>query len=226
VLDFGGDKSPPFLAGASERGIELLLADIESLEVQLRAILRAGGEARLRVLLPLVAGPDQVRAAREALARSAAATGAAEEPPLGAMIETVEAVDRVHEIAAAADFLSIGTNDLAASVLGRDRFAPGSVAAHDPRVLRAIAATARAGAESGLVVEVCGEAASEPLVAPILIGLGVGELSVGAARVGATRRLVREARASDARELAARAVEASDAGAVAALVGEATPAGS
>jgi multiphosphoryl transfer protein len=223
VLDFGGDKSPPFLTGASERGIELLLRDPESLEAQLRAILRAGAEARLRVLLPLVAGPDQVRAAREALSRSAEATGSDEAPPLGAMIETVEAVERVDEIAAAADFLSIGTNDLAASVLGRDRFAAGSVAAHDPRVLAAVAATARASAEAGLVLEVCGEAASEPLVAPILIGLGVGELSVGAARVGATRRLVRESRASDARELAAQAVEASDTGAVEALVGEAMP---
>jgi phosphoenolpyruvate-protein kinase (PTS system EI component) len=222
VLDFGGDKSPPFLTGASERGIALLLADREALETQLRAILRVGHEARLRVLLPLVAGPDQVRAAREALTRSSEAAGR-QAPPLGAMIETVEAVERVGEIAAAADFLSIGTNDLAASVLGRDRFAPGSVTAHDPRVLGAIAATARAGAEAGLLVEVCGEAASEPLVAPILIGLGVGELSVGAARVGATRRLVREARASDARELAAQAVEATDADAVEALVGEAMP---
>jgi phosphoenolpyruvate-protein kinase (PTS system EI component) len=160
----------------------------------------------LRVLLPLVAGADQVRACRELLA---AAGG--ERVPLGAMIETVEAAADADAIAGAADFLSIGTNDLTAAALGADRFAPGGGATHDPRVLRLIARAAQAAARAGTFVEVCGEAASDPVLVPLLVGLGVTELSVGAARVGAVRGWVRALDAGACERAALRALDARDA---------------
>ena len=127
---------------------------------------------------------------------------------LGAMIETVAAVANAGEIAAAADFLSIGTNDLTHAVLGTDRFGGGAASAHDPRVLAAMAATARAATAARVVLEVCGEAASEPASVPLLVGLGVGELSVGAARVGAVRGWIRSLRRDEARDAAEAALGA------------------
>src|SRR5215208_8019540 len=212
VFDFGADKTPPFLRGTGERGLTLLLGRAGELEAQLRAIAAAGAGADLRVLLPLVETADQLRAVRALLAPGA---------QLGAMIETRAAVAAAGAIARAADFVSIGTNDLTADVLGADRFAPGAAAAHDPRVLAAIAAACDAAREAGRVVEVCGEAAGDPVLLPLLVGLGVGELSVGAARVGATRAAVRALDAAAAGRLARRALLASGPAEVAALVAEA-----
>ena len=100
------------------------------------------------------------------------------------MIELPEAAEAAREIAAECDFLSVGTNDLTHATLGTDRFAHGEAPAHDPRVLRNIAAAAEAAREAAIPLEVCGEAASDPLTVPLLVGLGADELSVGAARVG------------------------------------------
>jgi phosphoenolpyruvate-protein kinase (PTS system EI component) len=212
VLDFGADKTPPFLRGTAERGLALLLARPEALAAQLRAIVGEGRSTRLRVLLPLVADADEVRACRALLD---AAGG--ERVPLGAMIETLQAAAGADAIAAAADFLSIGTNDLTAAALGADRFAPGGGATHDPRVLRLIARAARAAAGAGTFVEVCGEAASDPVLVPLLVGLGVAELSVGAARVGAVRDWVRALDAGACERAALRALDARDALAAAEL---------
>ena len=234
VLDFGADKTPPFLAGIEARGLALLLDHPAALQAQLRAIVAAAAATELRVLLPLVEAPEQVEAVRALLPAGIA---------LGAMIETRAAVRAAAEIARAADFLSIGTNDLTADVLETDRFGPsgqtaraveadrfgpsgqtggpaapgGGAPTHDPRVLAAIAATVEAA--GGRPVEVCGEAAGDPVVMPLLVGLGVDELSVGAARVGATRAAVRVL--SGAAELACHALERPDAASVAALVREA-----
>jgi phosphoenolpyruvate-protein kinase (PTS system EI component) len=215
VLDFGGDKTPPFLRGASARGIALLLEAPAALAAQLRAIQAAGADTDLRILLPLVRGPEDVTAVREL------APGVA----IGAMLETTGAIGAAAEIAAASDFLSIGTNDLTADVLGADRFAPGGTATHDPRVLRAIARAGAAAAAHDRVLEVCGEAASDPRMIPLLIGAGVTELSVGAARVGETWERVATTDAADARRLLGDAVEAAGALAVERLLGEAGDAG-
>jgi phosphoenolpyruvate-protein kinase (PTS system EI component) len=204
VLDFGGDKTPPYLTGVAERGIALLLAHPEPFAAQLRAILASAGDAHLRILLPMVDGPEQVTEAREALAEALAASGPPT-PPIGAMIETVRGVEFVDAIAAEGDFLSIGTNDLTHSVLRADRFSPQDARAHDPRVLRAIAAIAAAAAQAGVPLEVCGEAASDPVSAPLLVGAGVDELSVGAARVGTLRDWVRALSLAEMSELAAAA---------------------
>jgi phosphoenolpyruvate-protein kinase (PTS system EI component) len=209
VLDFGADKTPPFLAGEPARGIELLLRHPEALAAQLRAIVAAGRDCRLRVLVPMihtVAELDAVAALLE---------GAA---PLGAMVETPAAAAAADVLAARADFLSIGTNDLTAATLGVDRFSSGDACAHHPLVLAAIARTVEAAHAAGKVVEVCGEAASDPVCLPLLVGLGVDELSVGAARVGAVREWVRGFSRAELAKLAQRALAAPDAAAVAALV--------
>src|SRR5207244_1802425 len=116
------------------------------------------------VLVPLVESPEQLRAVR-ALLREAAGNDAM--PPLGAMIETPEAVERAHEIALEADFFSIGTNDLVQYTLGLDRSEPLATArsAADPRVLRLIATTVTAAHDAGLSIEICGESASVPELA-------------------------------------------------------------
>jgi phosphoenolpyruvate-protein kinase (PTS system EI component) len=217
VLDFGGDKLPSFLRSETERGIQLLLDAPDALESQLCAILAARGECELRLLLPMVGTPDQVRSVRDALERAAESVAGATSPELGAMIETADAVERVEEIAEVVDFLSIGTNDLSASILKRDRFADGELAARDPRVLAAIGAVARAARDAGLAVEVCGEAASDPSLMPLLVGLGIGELSVGAARVGEVRAWVRALSQLECSGLARRALRAQDAASVATI---------
>jgi phosphoenolpyruvate-protein kinase (PTS system EI component) len=110
---------------------------------------------------------------------------------IGAMVESVPAVEAAGELAAAADFLSIGTNDLAHAAVGSDRFAGAAPPVHDPRVLALIARTAAAAREAAIALEVCGDSASDPIAAPLLVGLGVEELSVGAAQVGRVRGWVR-----------------------------------
>jgi phosphoenolpyruvate-protein kinase (PTS system EI component) len=211
VLDFGGDKVPPFLRGTRARGIELLLAHPNALAAQLRAAIGAAGDTcELRLLLPLVRSPEQVRAARELACEAVRATGAAPSPLLGAMVELPEAAERAAELAAEVDFLSIGTNDLTAATLGIDRFGAADAPAHHPRVLAHIARTLRAARAAGVPAEVCGEAASDPMALPLLVGLGADELSVGAARVGAVRSCVRELSFAAAARRAERALAAKD----------------
>lgn len=219
VLDFGGDKVPRFLRGEPRRGMELLLAYPGALRAQLAAIAAVADGTELRVLLPLVRGADDVRLTRAMLAAHGPRLS------LGAMIELPEAADAADAIAAECDFLSIGTNDLTHATLGTDRFAHGEAPAHDPRVLRHIAATARAAQEAGIPLEVCGEAASDPLTVPLLVGLGVDELSVGAARVGTVRAWIRALDHAKATQLAEQALEASDVTAVEQLARPLAPAG-
>jgi phosphoenolpyruvate-protein kinase (PTS system EI component) len=191
TLDFGDDKTPPFLVADGPRGVALTLANPEALRAQLRAVVRAGRATALRVLLPLVESPDQVAAARSLLVE--ALDDRARVPELGAMIETPAGAARAAEIAAVCDFLSIGTNDLVQYTLGIDRqgAAASPRAAADPAVLRHIEAVCRAGVGAGIPVEVCGEAAGEPDVVPLLVGLGVSELSVSPVRLDAVRAAVR-----------------------------------
>ena len=188
LLDFGGDKTPPFLRGAAGRGIELLLEAPQALKAQLAAILEAGPDVNLRILIPMVTSPQQVIAVRQMLSSVLAGRPA---PELGAMIETPEAAEGASEIAKVSDFLSIGTNDLTQLVLGLDREHSKTAPVTDVRVMRLIDATVRAAHAAGIVVDVCGESASDPVAMPMLLGLGVDELSVAAARVGEVRRWIR-----------------------------------
>jgi len=203
LLDFGGDKTPPFLAGAKERGIELMLGAPAALRAQLEAIVEAGAGTQLRILVPMITTLEQVRAVRRVLN---AVVGDGRVPALGAMIETPQAARQAHELVPALDFISLGTNDLTQLALGLDRERSGASPVTHPTVLRLIDAASSAGNSAEIPVEVCGEAASDPLVIPLLVGLGANELSVGAARVGEVRELVRGLDAGACRELAERSL--------------------
>jgi phosphoenolpyruvate-protein phosphotransferase len=216
ILDFGGDKTPPFLRGTHARAIELLLAEPEALAAQLQAILDAGVETQLRVLIPMVTEPGQVRAVRAALEEVAVRTGR-RLPVVAAMVEVPGAVAMADRIAAEVGLFSIGTNDLTSLQLGLDRTRPGGAPAHHPAVLRLIADTVAAAGRTQIPVEVCGEAASDPGVMPLLIGLGIDELSVGAARVASVRAWVRALDYGDASRIALRALEAESAAEVVSL---------
>jgi phosphoenolpyruvate-protein kinase (PTS system EI component) len=216
LLDFGGDKTPPFLRGEAGRGIELLLAAPEALAAQVRAVAAAAAGVELRVLVPMVTEPSQVRAVRELLGGAVA---------VGAMVEVPAAATLADQLAAVADFLSVGTNDLASLELGRARDSREPAPAHHPAVLRRIAAVVAAAHAAGIPVEVCGEAASDRRALPLLVGLDVDELSVGAARVGEVRAAVRALGHGEAGDLAARALAAESAGDVELLLAQFADAG-
>jgi phosphoenolpyruvate-protein kinase (PTS system EI component) len=183
LLDFSGDKIPRFL-GNEEQGLIALLSAPEALRDQLRAILLAGSDTRLAVLVPMVRSLDEVAQVRAALAKAAAKAGL-DPPELGIMVEVASTAAAAAEFAPAVDFFSIGTNDLASEVLGLDRADPGTrpALAADPRVLALIEGVVQAARHAGVKVSVCGDAAADPLVLPLLLGLGVRTVSVGAARV-------------------------------------------
>lgn len=218
VLDFGGDKTPPYLAGTVKRGLGLVLEAPEALSAQFRAILRAGRACELRVLLPMVTGSDELHTARALLHEAVAAIPGGACPRLGAMIETPQAAAAAAKLALGADFLSIGTNDLAHTTLGTDRFAAPEATAHHPRVLALVQRSVEGAHNADMPIEVCGEAASDPLTLPLLVGLGVDELSVGAARVGLVREQIRALRYGEATDLARRALELTEADEVATLM--------
>jgi phosphoenolpyruvate-protein phosphotransferase len=190
LLDFGGDKTPPFLKGVFGRGVELLLEDGEALSWQLEAILEMGDATDLRVLIPMVTEPGQVRSVRAAI-EPIAARGGNRVPLVAAMVEVPAAAAMADRIAREVGMFSIGTNDLTSFQLGIDRTRPGGAPAHHPAVLRLIADTVDAARTVGIPVDVCGEAASNPIVMPLLVGLGVDELSVGAAAVARVRAWTR-----------------------------------
>jgi len=201
LFDFGGDKTPPFLRGSRGRGIEILLEAPEALKAQLAAIVDAGDKARLRILVPMVTAPDQLTAVRRSLAT---VLGGRRAPKVGAMIETLEAAQRASEIASQSDFLSIGTNDLTQLVLGLDRERSKAAPVTHFKVLRLIDSTVRAAHAAGIVVDVCGEAASDAIAMPVLVGLGVDELSVAAACVGEVREWIRGLDFAACREVSER----------------------
>jgi len=189
LFDFGGDKTPPFLRGISARGIEVLLNAPAEMRTHLAAVVEAGSGADLRLLVPMVTKPDDVRAVRAMLDTVLEGHGM---PKVGAMIETPEAAEGAVDIAKLCDFLSIGTNDLTQLVLGLDRERSRKAPVMDPRVLSLIARTVRAGRRAQIPVDVCGEAASDASSLPVMVGLGVDELSVAAARVGQVRQWIRD----------------------------------
>ena len=206
LLDFTGDKIPPFLAGRpGEQGLTALLGDPAALAGQLSAIVLAGRKTRLSVLVPMVRTLDEVATVRAALARASAEVGV-DPPELGIMVEVAATAAAAAAFASAVDFFSIGTNDLSSEVLGLDRADPGTrpALAADPRVLALIHQVVAAAGQAGIKVSVCGDAAADPLVLPLLIGVGVRTVSVGAARVPEVARLIAD---TDAAAAAARVAQ-------------------
>ncbi|WP_448665187.1 phosphoenolpyruvate--protein phosphotransferase [Sphingomonas sp. CJ20] len=200
LLDVGGDKPAPYLPIAPEenpalglRGIRVGFAHPDLLDAQLRAILRVQPVGQCRIMVPMIASVDELRRVRAALDRIQAEMGITERVELGVMVETPAAAVTADLLAAEADFLSIGTNDLTQYALAMDRGNPAVAGAIDglhPAVLRLIAETCRGAASQGRWTGVCGGLASDPLAVPILLGLGVTELSATAAMVPEIKALV------------------------------------
>lgn len=227
TLDVGGDKplaylplpkeDNPFLG---ERGIRLQLARPELLRSQLRAILRAAAHGRVLVMFPMIASLAEWQAARTALEEERARLGA---PPVpaGIMVEVPAAALTADRFAAEVDFFSVGTNDLTQYTLAIDRGHPRLASQVDglhPAVLRLIAATTRAAARHGKWVGVCGGIAADPQAIPLMVGLGVRELSVSVPAIPAVKARVRTVRRADAEALVERALTAASAAEVRALV--------
>jgi phosphoenolpyruvate-protein kinase (PTS system EI component) len=187
LLDFSGDKIPPFLP-AGRSGLAELLAHPTALADQLRAALIAGRDTELAILIPMVSTLAEITVVQDAVTRVAAELeqGA---PRLGIMVELAATAAAAEAFATAVDFFSIGTNDLAGQVLGLDRLDPfaGPGLAADPRVLELIGHVVDAANTARIPVSVCGDSAADPRVLPLLIGLGVRIVSVPAARAGQVR---------------------------------------
>src|SRR5579872_643553 len=196
LLDFSGDKIPPF-PGAE--GLRAFLAAPGALAAQLAAILAAGAGTDFSVMIPMVRSLDEVRHVRAELARGAKAAGT-DPPPLGIMVELAATAAAAASFAEHVDFFSIGTNDLTADVLGRDRVALHPSSASERTVLTAVATVTHAAREAGIGVSVCGDAAADPQVLPLLLGVGVRTISVGAAKVPQVAHWITQVNAAKAAE--------------------------
>jgi len=159
--------------------------------------------------VPMVSTLDEMAHVRSALAE-AAAQADADVPELGMMVEVATTASAADTFARASDFFSIGTNDLTSQVLRLDRADPATrpALAADPRVLALISRVVQAARAAGLDVSVCGDAAADPAVLPLLIGLGVRKLSVGAARVPQVAEWLAGADSSACAALAGHALQA------------------
>ncbi len=223
TLDIGGDKEVPYLSLPAEenpflgvRGLRLCLARPDLFSVQLDALVTASQDGRLRVMFPMVASVADLDAGLQHLTERAKA---ADRPPPapGIMIETPAAALLAPHLAPRCSFFSIGTNDLVQYTAAADR-GLGELGAYQdpaqPAVLRLIQLSCTAADEAGIPVAVCGEAASDPVTAVLLLGLGVHELSVAPSLVDRIRWLVTQIDPAAARRAAAEAVRAPDADAV------------
>jgi phosphotransferase system enzyme I (PtsI) len=207
TLDVGGDKPVPGVERVEEenpflgwRGIRMSLEKPDLFKPQLRAILRSAARGNVKVMFPMVADARELAAARailnecrEELAAERVEFGTVE---AGVMIEVPSAALRAGELAAEADFFSVGTNDLTQYALAADRgnprLAPYLQDAGHPAVLDLIRATCEAAREAGIPVGVCGEAAGDPGLAPALIEAGVTELSMAPPAIARIKKLVSE----------------------------------
>jgi multiphosphoryl transfer protein len=227
TIDVGGDKPIPYLPLPHEenpalglRGVRTSLWRPDLLRTQLAAILRVRPPGQCRILLPMITDPGEIRAVRLMLYDLCAAAGIRQAIALGAMIETPAAAVMADRIAREADFLSVGTNDLTQYTLAMDRghpeLAPRLDALH-PAVLRLIAKTVEAAGAHGRTVAICGGLASDPVAVPILIGLGVHELSMVPAVIPRMKSLISTLNVDDCISLATHALERETAEAVRAL---------
>ncbi|WP_333843971.1 phosphoenolpyruvate--protein phosphotransferase [Pelomicrobium sp.] len=220
TLDLGADKNPPYLAARFPvnpslglRGLRLCLAAEGLFRTQLRAILANFPRYDVRILFPMVLGAGDLQRALAVLRSVAAEVGLERLPPVGALVETPSAVFTIAEITRHVDFLSIGTNDLTQYVLAADRnalemFEDCSIL--HPAVLRAVKTVVQAAAAARRPVCVCGEAAGDPAVARLLVGLGVRELSMSPALAPRVRQLLRASVCAELEHLAQRALDCDD----------------
>ena len=205
TLDVGGDKPLPYWPVPQEdnpflglRGIRLALTQPDVLETQLRALLMASKDHPLRIMLPMIKDIAEFRAVKviyDRLLHELPASQRATDVQLGVMIEVPSSALLAPSLAAEVDFFSVGTNDLTQYTLAIDRGHPELSAQADglhPAVLRLIEMTVAAAHSQGKWVGVCGELASDAVAIPVLVGLGVDELSVSARQIPLVKARLRE----------------------------------
>jgi len=227
TLDVGGDKPLSYLPiGAEanpflgERGVRLTLNRPELMRTQIRAILRASRSGKVAIMFPMIATLGEWRASRDMVERERVALGL-QPIQVGIMVETAAAALLAERFAEEADFLSIGTNDLTQYTLAMDRTNPRlapQVDALHPSVLKLIALTVEGAHAKQRWVGVCGGLASDLDAVPILIGLGVDELSADVPIVPAVKARVRALSVERCRAMAREALDATDGAAVRAIV--------
>ena len=226
TFDLGGRKLAREIIGEGSeanpvlglRGIRLCFSKPAFFRTQLRALLLTAGEfpvGRLKIMFPLISGIEEVRVAR-LLVREIAAELRAEghtipdSIPLGAMVEVPSAAIMARELAREVDFISIGTNDLIQYSLAVDR--SNSLVADlyrptNPGVLRLIAAVIAAGEAENTDVSMCGEMAADPLMVPVLVGLGLRSFSMNPQAVPVVRALIRQLSYREAGKIARQAAK-------------------
>ncbi len=222
-LDIGADKPVDYLdlpaetnPGLGWRGIRQSLDCPDLFKTQLRAILRASARHKIKLMFPMVTSVGEVKAAKQLVSEVQAELKKSKidfdpEIAIGIMVETPAAVAMADLLAKEVDFFSIGTNDLSQYIMAADRTNPKVAAladAYEPAVLRMIRQTIDAAHKAGITVSVCGQLASDPTVVPILLGLGVDELSVNPpaipgikAKIASLSRLEGQTTASSVLEL-------------------------
>lgn len=221
TLDVGGDKDIPYLGLEKEdnpflgfRAVRYCLQNKDSYRVQLKSLLRASAFGDIKIMVPLVTCVDEIISVK-ALVKELMAELDAEniaynkDIQVGAMIETPAASLIADLLAKEADFFSIGTNDLTQYTMAVDR-GNAKVAylysSYNPAVLRSMKNIIEAANAAGIMVGMCGEAAADPLLIPLLISFGLGEFSVSATSVLATRGTIAKWSKAEADELAAKAL--------------------
>jgi phosphotransferase system enzyme I (PtsI) len=221
TLDIGGDKFLSHLEYAPEmnpalglRAIRFCLKEQGIFRTQLKAILRASAHGQVRVMFPLISSIREIREARQLLAAVKEELQQQKVPfdaalQVGAMIEVPAAVTLSHLLAREVDFFSIGTNDLIQYALAIDRGNKQVAEMYQPlhpAVMRMILQVVQAAGEMGITVAMCGEMAGDPLYLPILLGLGVDELSMNAMAIPVVKHVIRLISLKDAKEMAAAAL--------------------
>ena len=207
TLDVGGDKEIPYLNLQKEenpfmgfRAVRYCLNNPEQYKVQLTALLRASAFGDIKIMVPLVTNIDEIRQVRALVEECKAdldARGVAynKDIEIGTMIETPAASLIADDLAAECDFFSIGTNDLIGYTMcadrGNDRVGY-LYEVYQPAVLRSLKRIIEEGNKAGIMVGMCGEAAADPLLIPVLISFGLGEFSVSAPSILRTRRIISE----------------------------------
>ena len=222
TLDIGGDKEIPYLGLKKEenpflgfRAVRFCLENTQLYKTQLRALLRASAFGNIKIMVPLVTCVDEIRAVKALVKEIMAdldSQGIAynKEIQVGVMMETSASVMVADLLAKEADFFSIGTNDLTQYTMCVDR-GNADVAylysVYNPAVLRAIKHIIECGSKEGIMVGMCGEAAADPLMIPLLVAFGLSEFSVSATSVLATRKVISMWTQQEAQQVAQRAMQ-------------------